>query len=86
MLDGRNVLRIMHIVTGYVVYDLRCTYCTRAAQAGVNPKVLQTITGHRKIETLLKVYTHVTDEDRNEAAGYSGNAMNRPSKIISLHD
>jgi integrase len=57
----------MHNLTGHSLHDLRHTYCTRAAQADVNPKVLQKITGHRKIETLLLVYTHVSDQDREEA-------------------
>jgi integrase len=58
----------MHDLTKHTIHDLRHTYCTRAAQAGVNPKVLQTITGHKKIETLLKIYTHVSDQDRTDAA------------------
>jgi len=67
-LDGRNLLRHLQEFNGHKVHDLRHTFCTRAAQAGVNPKVLQTITGHKKIETLLQIYTHVNDDDRAAAA------------------
>lgn len=67
-LDGSNLLRWMSANTDYTVHDLRHTYITRAAQAGVNPKVLQTLTGHARIETLLSVYTHVTDGDKLDAA------------------
>ncbi len=66
-LDGTNLLRWMTSHTDHTVHDLRHTYCTRAAQAGINPKVLQTITGHARVETLLNLYTHVTDADRADA-------------------
>jgi len=68
VLSGRNLLRHLVDLNGHKIHDLRHTYCTRAAQAGINPKVLQTITGHSKIETLLKIYTHVSDQDRADAA------------------
>jgi integrase len=88
VLEGRNLLRIMHDLTGHSIHDLRHTYCTRAAQAGVNPKVLQTITGHRKIETLLKVYTHVSDQDREEAvlkiSDYCTNLVSRPQNFVNI--
>ncbi|NLV47774.1 MAG: site-specific integrase [Clostridiaceae bacterium] len=67
-LDGSNLLRWMRENTNYTVHDLRHTYITRGAQAGVNPKVLQTLTGHKRIETLLNIYTHVSDQDRTDAA------------------
>ena len=62
-----NVLRAMRINSGHTIHDLRHTYITRAAKAGVNPRVLQTITGHKQVSVLLQVYTHVTEEDRAEA-------------------
>jgi len=67
-LGGRNLLRHLQRFNGHKVNSLRHTYCTRAAQANVNPKILQTITGHKKIETLLHIYTHVNDKDRADAA------------------
>lgn len=66
-LGGRNLLRHLTAFNGHKLHDLRHTYCTRAAQAGINPKVLQTITGHKKIETLLKIYTHVSEQDKADA-------------------
>jgi integrase len=67
-LDGSNLLRWMSTNTDYTVHDLRHTYITRAAQAGVNPRVLQALTGHAKLETLLAVYTHVSEQDTVDAA------------------
>lgn len=67
-IDGRNLYRWMHENTNHNVHDLRHTYITKAARIGVNPKVLQTLTGHSQIKTLLDVYTHVSDKDREDAA------------------
>lgn len=79
-LGGRNLLRHLQRFNGHKVHSLRHTYCTRAAQVNVNPKILQTITGHKKIETLLQIYTHVNDKDRAEAsakiAGYCKSTAN----------
>ena len=63
-LDGSNLMRWMALNTDYTVHDLRHTYITRAAQAGINPKILASLTGHSKVETLLDIYTHVTETDK----------------------
>jgi integrase len=49
------------------VHDLRHTYITRAAQAGINPKVLQLLVGHSDIKTTLKHYTHIDVIDKVDA-------------------
>lgn len=67
-LDPSSLTRWMSANTDYTCHDLRHTYCTRAAQAGVNPKVLMTLTGHVRVETLLDIYTHVSDQDKASAA------------------
>ncbi|MCD7854352.1 MAG: tyrosine-type recombinase/integrase [Clostridiales bacterium] len=41
----------------------RHTYCTRMAQNGVKPKVLQYLMGHSDITITLRVYTHLESED-----------------------
>lgn len=51
----------------YTVHELRHTMITRAARRGVNPKVLQTISRHKRLETLLKNYTHVDESQRRDA-------------------
>lgn len=44
------------------VHNLRHTGCTRMAEAGVDPKVLQYIMGHSKISVTMEVYNHVSAE------------------------
>lgn len=41
---------------------LRHTGCTRMAEAGVDPKVLQYIMGHSKISVTMDVYNHISPE------------------------
>lgn len=66
-LEHRRVLRVMTRITGHTIHDLRHTYITRAAQAGINPRVLQSITGHKTLDVLLRVYTHVSEQDQMDA-------------------
>lgn len=53
---------------------LRHTFCTRMANAGMNPKSLQYIMGHSNIAITLNVYSHATYE----------NAFNEMSKIYEI--
>lgn len=43
-------------------HSLRHTGCTRMAEAGIDPKVLQYIMGHSKISVTMEVYNHVSAE------------------------
>lgn len=43
-------------------HNLRHTGCTRMAEAGIDPKVLQYIMGHSKISVTMEVYNHVSSE------------------------
>ncbi len=46
----------------------RHTYATRLFEAGVSPKTVQVLMGHKKIETTLDIYTHVMPEQTSLAA------------------
>lgn len=52
---------------GWVLHELRHTYLTNLAQAGVHPSVMQRLAGHSSITTTMRIYTHVHDEDMLEA-------------------
>ena len=41
---------------------LRHTACTRMAEAGIDPKVLQVIMGHSDISTTMNIYNHADSE------------------------
>lgn len=43
-------------------HNLRHTGCTRMAEAGIDPKVLQYIMGHGSISVTMEVYNHVSKE------------------------
>lgn len=45
------------------LHTMRHTFCTRMANAGMNPKALQYIMGHADISVTLNTYTHVKFDD-----------------------
>jgi integrase len=45
------------------VHDLRRTFATRAARAGMWPGHLQKILGHHDIKVTLRFYTHLEQAD-----------------------
>ena len=49
-------------------HDLRHSFCTNAAEAGVRPEVLQKMVGHSNITTTLGYYVHVRDEAKRSAS------------------
>ena len=48
-------------------HHLRHTFCTRLCENETNLKVIQSIMGHRNIETTLDVYAEATDRKKQEA-------------------
>lgn len=55
-------------------HNLRHTGCTRMAESGIDPKVLQYIMGHSKISVTMEIYNHIsTERNRKE--------MNKLEKI-----
>lgn len=43
-------------------HDLRRTFASRCAEAGMNPKHLQTILGHQSIEVTYRYYVHANED------------------------
>lgn len=56
--NEENKIKLPHISA----HTLRHTGCTRMAEAGMDPKVLQYIMGHSKISVTMEVYNHATKE------------------------
>lgn len=46
------------------MHALRHTFATRCIEAGIQPKVLQTLLGHSTIGVTMDLYVHVTDDHR----------------------
>ena len=46
----------------FTMHTLRHSFATRCIEAGMNPKTLQYILGHSRIEMTMDLYVHVTDE------------------------
>ena len=57
-------------------HDLRHTFCTLLAEAGVPLKTASTLMGHSSIETTAKIYTHVRDQKKKEAVNQLNKAFN----------
>lgn len=49
-----------------VLHELRHTFCSNCATAGMNPKTLQMIMGHSNISVTLDTYTHIAEESKAE--------------------
>ena len=52
----------------FVPYDLRHTYCTNLARAGVDIRTAQKLMGHANISITADIYTHVDTQDIINAA------------------
>lgn len=52
----------------FVPYNLRHTYCTNLARAGVDIRTAQRLMGHANISITAEIYTHVETEDIVTAA------------------
>jgi len=84
-IEPKALLRKIKNINGHTVKDLRHTYATRGAEQGINPKILQLLLGHSKIETTLKYYTHISDETKLEAVQkIAVPKQSNPAKIIDI--
>ena len=55
------------LLPDFSCHHLRHTFCTRLCENETNLKVIQSIMGHRSIETTLDVYAEATDRKKQEA-------------------
>ena len=57
------------------LHDLRHSYVTMLAEAGIHPKTMQSLAGHASPDITLAVYTHVKDRQKREAADSLANLI-----------
>lgn len=63
----RTIVRKMNnlyemTVPEFSMHTFRHTFATRCLEAGIQPKVLQKLLGHSKLEVTMNTYCHVTEE------------------------
>jgi len=61
------------------LHDLRHTFATRLLELGENPKTVQTILGHSRIQTTLDTYSHVSLELERRAVERLAKALKKES-------
>lgn len=73
-MDPAWIRKKMHIILehagckGLRFHDLRHTFCTTALEHGMDVKTLSALLGHVSSATTLNIYTHITDNMRQDAA------------------
>ena len=55
------------ILPNFSCHHLRHTFCTRLCENKTNLKVIQSIMGHRNIETTMDIYAEATEEKKQES-------------------
>ncbi len=55
------------ILPNFSCHHLRHTFCTRLCENETNLKVIQSIMGHRNIETTMDIYAEATDRKKQES-------------------
>ncbi|MCR5417759.1 MAG: tyrosine-type recombinase/integrase [Lachnospiraceae bacterium] len=51
----------------FTCHHIRHTFCSRLCEAETNIKVIQTIMGHKDIQTTLDIYAEVTDKKKRSS-------------------
>ena len=58
------------LLPNFSSHNLRHTFATRLCESGMNIKLIQDILGHSDISTTMDIYTHVTQDGRQQAKRY----------------
>ena len=64
---AKKELRDPIILPNFSCHHLRHTFCTRLCENETNLKVIQSIMGHRNIETTMDIYAEATEEKKQES-------------------
>lgn len=55
-------------LSGFCLHELRHSYLTELARAGVHPKVMQDLAGHANSKITMDIYAHVNMDGKRQAA------------------
>ena len=64
---AKNEHRDPIIIPHFSCHHLRHTFCTRFCENETNVKVIQSVMGHRNIETTMDIYAEATEERKQES-------------------
>ena len=61
--EGRKAV----LLPSFTCHHLRHTFCSRLCEAEANIKVIQSVMGHRDVQTTLDIYAEVSDKKKRES-------------------
>ena len=67
LLRAKKEKREPVLLTHFSCHHLRHTFATRLCEAESNLKVIQSVMGHRNIETTMDIYAEATEERKQES-------------------
>lgn len=71
---------------GYTLHEMRHSFLTNLAQAGIHPSVMQRLAGHSSMRTTLEIYTHAHLEDMQQAVDTLSKARKSAPKSAPFCD
>nr|MDN4743869.1 tyrosine-type recombinase/integrase [Lachnospiraceae bacterium C1.1] len=66
LLNAAKEKRDPELIPNFSCHVLRHTFATRLCEAESNLKVIQSVMGHRNIETTMDIYVEATEEKKQE--------------------
>lgn len=69
LIKAKRAHREPLLLPDFSCHHLRHTFCTRLCENETNLKVIQSIMGHRNIETTMDIYAEATEGKKQEAIG-----------------
>ena len=66
LLNAAKEKRDPELIPNFSCHVLRHTFATRLCEAESNLKVIQSVMGHRNIETTMDIYAEATEEKKQE--------------------
>ena len=54
------------VIPHFSAHQLRHTFCTRLCENETNLKVIQSVMGHKDIQTTMDIYAEATEEKKQE--------------------
>lgn len=65
-MDAKREGREPVIIPNFSCHITRHTFCTRLCENGTNAKVIQSVMGHKDIQTTLGIYAEVSENKKKD--------------------